>query len=102
MVFAVQIEGLIVEGPNMNQNNIIVQEFRVGYFDSVELCSDLVDLAQVFSFLLALSFDQQQLIGMLSMSTFPRIAKSATVLRTHMKKIELKAREGFAIQENSK
>jgi hypothetical protein len=58
--------------------------------------------AQVFSFLLALSFDQQQLIGMLSMSTFPRIAKSATVLRTHMKKIELKAREGFAIQENSK
>jgi hypothetical protein len=36
------------------------------------------------------------------MSTFPRIAKSATVLRTHMKKIELKAREGFAIQENSK
>lgn len=102
VVFAVQIEGLIVEGPNMNQNNIIVQEFRVGYFDSVELCSDLVDLAQVFSFLLALSFDQQQLIGMLSMSTFPRIAKSATVLRTHMKKIELKAREGFAIQENSK
>jgi hypothetical protein len=51
----------------MNQNNIIVQEFRVGYFDSIELCSDLVDLAQVFSFLLALSFDQQQLIGMLSM-----------------------------------
>ena len=67
MVFAVQIEGLIVEGPNMNQNNVIVQEFRVGYFDSVELCSDLVDLVQVFSFLLALSFDQQQLIGMLSM-----------------------------------
>jgi hypothetical protein len=67
VVFAVQIEGLIVEGPNMNQNNVIVQEFRVGYFDSVELCSDLVDLAQVFSFLLALSFDQQQLIGMLSM-----------------------------------
>ncbi|KAG6767428.1 hypothetical protein POTOM_028633 [Populus tomentosa] len=42
VVFAVQIEGLIVEGPNMNQNNVIVQEFRVGFVDSVELCSDLV------------------------------------------------------------
>jgi hypothetical protein len=42
VVFAVQIEGLIVEGPNMNQNNVIVQEFRVGYFDSVELCSSSI------------------------------------------------------------
>ena len=43
--FSVQIEGLVVEGPNMNQNNVIVLEFRVGYFDSVELCPDLVFFA---------------------------------------------------------
>lgn len=87
--FSVQIEGLIVEGPNMNQNNVIVQEFRVGYFDTVELCSDLVFFLLPFHaicrssssifILLSQSFDQQQFIGMLSMSTFPRTAKSATV-----------------------
>ena len=32
----------------MNQNNVIVQEFRIGYFDSVELCSDLVLFAFPF------------------------------------------------------